>query len=84
MTIREIPLEEYEQLWEKLKSCLRVSSDQFPTYHMKGMTVEGVSGPGTPFKDEYDRLMHRALNPPMPRQIEYVEPDGVVIYKVKR
>ena len=34
--------------------------------HMKGMTCLPHSGPGTPFKDEYDRLMHKAMNPDKP------------------
>lgn len=45
---------------------------------MIGMTVINQSGPGTPFKDEYERMKHEWLNPPMPIQIIYHGAETIV------
>jgi hypothetical protein len=84
MKIKEIPREEFIEMWRNLKGNMMITPEQGPTYHMKGMTVQGHSGPGTPFKDEYDRLTDKLLNPPIPRFIEMVTTDGVILYKMKK
>lgn len=67
---------EYDKLWDRVKNSRVMTSHDLPTHHMKGWTCKPHSGPGTPFKDEYDRLMHEALNPKKPLTIRMVTPDG--------
>jgi hypothetical protein len=74
---------EYDKLWDKLKNSRRTTTDDYPSYHMKGMACLPHSGPGTPFKDEYDRLMHKANHPDKPpclaqwtqEGLEYIYPE---------
>lgn len=68
--------EEYDKLWDKLKNSRRTTTDDLPSYHMKGWTCLPHSGPGTPFKDEYDRLMHKAMHPDKPIYIRMMTVDG--------
>ena len=67
---------EYDKLWDRVKNSRVMTSHDLPTHHMKGITCKPHSGPGTPFKDEYDRLMYEALNPKKPITIRMVTPDG--------
>ena len=80
---RVVSAAEYDRLWNKLKNSRRTTTDDYPSYHMKGITCSPHSGPGTPFKDEYDRLMHKANHPDKPQFIakwtqeglEYIYPE---------
>jgi hypothetical protein len=74
--IRIISDKEYDEMWQRMKGSMRHTSGDLPTYHMKGMTCLPHSGPGTPFKDEYDRLMHKALNPEKPITVRMITPNG--------
>lgn len=52
-------------------------------YQLMKMTVIGSSGPGTKFANELERMKHEYHNPPLPRQIEYHDVNGITIYRVK-
>ena len=73
---RVVSAAEYDRLWNKLKNSRMMTSNDLPSYHMKGITCSPHSGPGTPFKDEYDRLMHKAMNPDKPPYIRMVTING--------
>ena len=79
MEHKYIPLEEYTKLWEDCKLKMRFISPQISPI-TKNMIVEGLSGPGTDFENEYDRLLYQHLNPPLPPYIDYHELEGFVRY----
>ena len=80
--IKFIPLKEYKKMWEKTQGCMRFENPHIDPV-MKTTTVQGHSGPGTKFKNEYDRAMHEHFNPSMPRMITMITADGEIIYKPK-
>lgn len=43
---------------------------------LKTMTAQGLSGEGTDFANEYDRLVHSYYNPQMPKKINWIDHDG--------
>lgn len=75
MSTKIIPLAEYEALWKELSSK-RLSTSPSLDPQMKRMTVIGLSGTGTKFANEYERLLHEHNNPPMPRSIRMIGLDG--------
>lgn len=83
MNVRYIPYTEYCALWEDAKSRMCLTMPGIPPEMMR-MTVQGLSGEGTPFKNEYERLMYKHLNPDMPREITMREVDGDVIIRPER
>ena len=82
MDVKYISIEEYEELWNSAKSCMRIDFNDLDPI-MKTMTVTGFSGEGTEFENEYDRLLHKAFNPSMPAQILYHDYDGSYYIKPK-
>ena len=68
--------EEYNKLWDSVKKNRMIDTNHLPSYHMKRITCLPYSGVGTPFKNEYDRLMHKAMNPHKPPYIRMVTVDG--------
>ena len=85
MSIKKIPLEEYKKMWEDLKNKMRYTAPNIDPIE-KTMTVQGQSGPGTPFKNEYERRMHEYHNPPLPSHINMwtEEDDMYVTYMPER
>ena len=77
--IKKISKLEYEKLWNKCKETIRIDyNDLHP--ELKNITVVGLSGEGTPFKNEHERYLHEKINPPMPSQINWYEVDGLTTY----
>lgn len=78
-----ISLEEFEEMWKNMKKCMLT---QTPNIHPqnKYITVQGHSGEGTDFANEYDRMMHEHFNPPMPTQIRKIDYDGEYIIRIKK
>jgi hypothetical protein len=74
--------QEYIAFWESMKARMCFES---PGIHsiFKEMTVQGQSGIGAPFKNEYDRMLHQYFNPSMPSFINYVGTDGTetIVYR---
>lgn len=52
-------------------------------YQLEKMTAQGVSGPGTAFANELERMKHEYYNPKLPREITYHHINGTTIYRVK-
>lgn len=75
-----IPIEEYEAMWETFKDNRRVTADMFPDRIWIGQTCSGHSGEGTPFKDEYDRMMDEVNNPKIPRCVRMWTQEGLIHY----
>ena len=78
-----ISIEKYKKVWEKMQGSMQFKSPGIDPM-MKSMTVMGMSGKGTPFENEYDRMMDEHLNPPMPPFIEYINLWGRVIIRPDR
>jgi len=78
--IKIISKEEYEAMWNDAKERMIVNASMFPSYKMKGITVGGHSGEGTPFKDEYDRMIYELHNPKMPMYIGMWTDEGLIHY----
>jgi hypothetical protein len=81
MKVIELDISKFREKWETARESMQISRSADP--HLIGMTVQGVSGAGTPFKDEYDRDLYNLFNPEMPREITWYEPEGPVLYKIK-
>lgn len=75
----KLPLNEYKELVNKYKMNMRFESPQIDSI-MKTITVQGPSGPGFKFKNEYERLMYDYFNPPLPWSIVIHELDGTTTY----
>lgn len=75
MNYKEIPLEEYEELWEQCKKKTRFTNPNIDPI-MKQITVQGLSGPGLKFANEYDRILYEHFNPPLPKSIRWYGADG--------
>ena len=83
MRVKEISVEEYEKLCSRFKGSRRIESPKIDPV-MKSMTVQGRSGKGTPFKNEYERLMDEWRNPPNPLFITMHDVDETYIIKPKK
>lgn len=83
MKVKEVSLEEYEKIVETLQKCSRVTPHNIDPI-MRNMTVINKSGPGTPFKNEFERLKHEWLNPPIPVQVILHDVDGSYILKPRK
>ena len=81
--IKEIPWDEYKKMWESMEDTRRFDPPNISP-EMRNMTVQGHSGPGTPFKDEYERMMHEYHNPSMPLSIRHIHHKGITTYVPKR
>lgn len=81
--IKYIARAEYEALWEDCKSRRQYTSPNLDP-SMKQMTVRGLSGVGTDFANEYERLLFKSNNPDIPREICYHTVDGPITYRVDR
>lgn len=81
--IKEIPIEEYIEMFEKSKGCRRYDAPRVDPI-MKTMTVIGKSGEGTKFANEYERMMDEYHNPKLPISIQYWDKDGLTIYVPKK
>jgi hypothetical protein len=82
--IKYLSLTDYEMFWAECQSSMRVAA---PNLHpsLKNMTVQGLSGPGTKFANEYDRMRFEHYNPPMPPEIKYYGATGdIVIYRPEK
>jgi hypothetical protein len=77
-----IPYEEFATMWNEMKERMRFNC---PEIHpsLKNVTVKGLSGKGTKFKNEYERIMHEHFNPKMPLEIRMFTEDGIVTYRVR-
>lgn len=62
MKIKKVSLEEFNKLVEKLKGNMRYENPKLSP-RLKNMIVQGHSGPGTSFKNEYERMLHEHYNP---------------------
>lgn len=83
MVIKEISIEEYKKMWEDTKGKMQFEAPRIDPV-MRNMTVQGYSGPGTPFENEYERLEYEHFNPRMPRQIEMWTEDDLITYIPRR
>lgn len=70
--------ENYRKLWEEHRAVKRMEDPNIPI-EMKTMTVQGKSGTGTPFKNEYDRMWYEHVNQ-VPVSLTVVEGDGMITY----
>lgn len=75
--------EDFTKLWKDHRKCARITSPNIDPV-MKNMTVQGKSGPGTRFENEYERLIYKHYNPDPPVQITVVGVDGNTVYKPER
>lgn len=81
--IKYLPTDEYKAMWEDCmtRACI-TNHNLCPS--LKYMTVVGQSGEGTSFANEYERMQHKHFNPPMPREINRYEADGLVTYRPEK
>jgi hypothetical protein len=82
MEVQFIDLDEYKRLWDSMKETMRFETPNIDPI-TKCMTVDGFSGKGTAFNNEYDRLMYEHFNPPMSKEIQMWTENGLVIYRVE-
>ena len=75
--------EDFTKLWEDHKSKLCIGVFQGDP-SLANYTVQGYSGPGTPFANEYERMKHEHYNPAPPHTITVVEGDGMIDYKPEK
>lgn len=71
----------YLKMWKKMYQSLRIESPNIDPI-MKTITTQGLSGEGTDFENEYDRLLYKHYNPDPPIQILMHTTEGLTIYKV--
>ncbi len=83
MNVVYISREEYIKKWEEMKGNLRFENPCIDPV-MRNMTVQGYSGEGTSFANEYERLHYEYFNPKMPSEIIFYGLDGTIVYRVKR
>lgn len=75
-----LPLDDYEKLCKE-HSATEQKGTPDVSPEMKLITVAGKSGTGTPFKNEYDRLVYEHFNKTkVPVSLTLVEGDGMTVY----
>ena len=75
-----LPLDDYKKLCKE-HSATEQKGTPDVSPEMKLITVAGKSGTGTPFKNEYDRLVHEHFNKTkVPVSLTVVEGDGMTVY----
>lgn len=75
-----LPLDDYKKLCKE-HSATEQKGTPDVSPEMKLITVAGKSGTGTPFKNEYDRLVHEHFNKTkVPVSLTLVEGDGMTVY----